>query len=189
MKIVKRIAAAGFCVCVFTTMARGTTLVRMDLRELATSADAVVRAGCTGTEVRAERGAIWTFATFEVMEIMKGSAREVRLEVRLPGGQLGHVRESVEGVPKFSIGEEVGVFLERTTAGDFGIAGWVQGTFRVRRGTAESEPSVTQDSSGFGVFDSRTRQFTTMGIRKMPLSLFRMQVASTLAARQRRQVR
>jgi hypothetical protein len=189
MKLAKRIAAAGFFVCAFTALSRGTTLARMDLRELALSAELVVRARCAGTEVRAERGAIWTFAKFEVIETLKGSTQLGLIEVRLPGGQLGHVREIVEGVPKFSGGEEVALCLERTTAGDFGITGWAQGTFRVRRGAADSEANVTQDSSGFGVFDARTRQFTTIGIRKMPLSVFRTQIASALAPFEKRQTR
>jgi hypothetical protein len=189
MKLAKKIAAAGLCVCAFTAVSRGTTLARMDLRELALSAELVVRARCEGTEVRAERDAIWTFAKFEVIETLKGPAQLGRIEVRLPGGQIGHVRESVEGVPKFTAGEEVVLCLERTTAGDFGITGWVQGTFRVLRGAANSEANVTQDGSGFGVFDARTRQFTTIGIRKMPLSVFRTQVASALAPVERRQTR
>jgi hypothetical protein len=189
MKLAKRIAAAGFFVCAFTALSRGTTLARMDLRELALSAELVVRARCTGTAVRAERGAIWTFAKFEVIETLKGSAQSEQIEVRLPGGQLGHVRESVEGVPKFSAGEEVVLCLEHTTAGDFGITGWVQGTFRLQRRGEGAEASVTQDSSGFGVFDARTRQFTTIGIRKMPLSAFRTEIASALASVEKRQTR
>lgn len=189
MRVAKRIAAAGFFVCAFTAISRGTTLARMDLRQLAQTAELVVRARCTGSEVRADRGAIWTFTEIHVIETLKGIERAESIEVRLPGGQIGRVRESVEGVPKFFVGEEVVLFLERTTAGDYGITGWVQGTFRVHRGAQESDPSVTQDSSGFGVLDPRTRQWTTMGIRKVPLSAFRTQVASALATSERRRIR
>lgn len=186
MKFAKRIAAAGFFVCAFSALSRGTTLARMDLRELTASAELVVRGKCIGAEVRAERGAIWTFAEFSIIETLKGGLQEKRVEVRLPGGQLGHVRESVEGVPKFTSGEEIVLFLERTSAGDYGISGWVQGTFRVHPGEVDAEPTVTQDSSGFGVFDAKTRQFTTIGIRKMALSTFRAQVAAAVATHEKR---
>jgi hypothetical protein len=195
MKFAKQFAIAAFLACAFSNGGTATTLARMNLSELTTSAEIIVRGRCIRTEVRQEvyadaRGegrAIWTFATFDVLETLKGAVIAQQIKVRLPGGQIGHIRETVEGVPQFFAGDEAVLFLERTSAGDYGITGWVQGSFRVHRSAAaDSEPSVTQDSSGFGVFDSHTKQFTSTGIRKMPISIFRTQIAVAIAAHERK---
>ena len=49
------------------------------------------------------------------------------------------------------------------------MAGWVEGTFRIARDPRTGSEIVTQDSSGFAVFDAATRTFRTEGIRKMPI--------------------
>jgi hypothetical protein len=169
--------------------AQATTLAKMDLAALARAADVVVDGRCVGVEVRAERGAIWTFAEFAVVETLAGTlAGEQRVIVRLAGGQIGHLRESVDGVPRFAVGEEAVLFLERTSAGDYGISGWTQGTFRVRRGGG-GESAVTQDSAGFAMFDARTRQLETSGIPRMTMTEFRTRLAAAMAARTRATVR
>ena len=53
--------------------ARATTLARLSLDQLAAGSDAVARVRCAGAESRWENGSIWTVATLEVLENMKGS--------------------------------------------------------------------------------------------------------------------
>ena len=125
-----------------------------------------------GAESRWETGSIWTFAEFEVMETFKGSPPRT-LRVRLPGGRVAHLEMKVEGVPRFAAGDEVVLFIERTSAGDYGLTSWAQGTFRVHRDAA-GDSRLTQDSSRFAVFDTHTHQFATSGIRDLPLSEFRV---------------
>jgi hypothetical protein len=166
-----------------------TTLAKMDLAQLARAAEVVVDGRCVGLQVRREGGSIWTFAEFNVKETLAGPApSEGRVTVRLAGGQIGHLRESVDGVPRFAVGEEAVLFLEKTSAGDYGISGWTQGTFRVRRAANEDETTVTQDSAGFAVFDARTRQFETDGIARMTMGEFRARLAAAIAARTRKRV-
>jgi hypothetical protein len=183
MKLCKRTprlaATIALCVWAFGLAAHATTLVRMDLSALARSADLIVRARLTGSETRWENGAIWTFADFAVIEPLKG-APLATVRVRLPGGRTGHMETRIEGVPQFAAGEEAVLFLERTSAGDYGITSWAQGTFRVRR-SAAGEATVTQDTSQYAVFDARTRRFTSDGVRDLPLSSFRAQVAAAIA--------
>jgi hypothetical protein len=188
MKLCKRtprlVATIALCVWAFGLAAHATTLVRMDLSALARSAELIVRARFTGSKTRWENGAIWTFADLAVIEPLKG-APPATLRVRLPGGRTGHVETRIEGVPQFAAGEEAVLFLERTSAGDYGITSWAQGTFRVRRSAAGGEATVTQDTSQYGVFDARTRQFTSDGVRDLPLSAFRTQVAAAIAGTRR----
>jgi hypothetical protein len=155
--------------------AGATTLVRMDLAALARSAEIIVRARCIHSEMKWESGSISTFDDFAVLETFKGAPPQA-LRVRLPGGRVNHTEIKIEGVPAFTVGEETILFVEKTSAGDYGVTSWAQGTFRIHR-SATGDARITQDTSHFAVFDSHTRQFTTAGIRNLPLNDFRLQLA------------
>jgi len=165
------------------TAFRATTLARMSLDQLAAAADAVARVRCDSAGSQWENGAIWTVTTFDVVESMKG-ALPPQVTVRLPGGRVGHLTAAVDGTPKFSAGDEAVVFLERSRAGGFSVAGWVEGTFRITRDPRNGHETVTQDSSTFAVFDPATRVFRIEGVRRMPLEQFRGRVAAAIARTQ-----
>jgi hypothetical protein len=160
-----------------------TTLARLSLDQLAAAADAVARVRCTSIESRWENNEIWTMTSFEIVETMKGTL-PIRIMVRLPGGRVGHLTASVDGTPRFIAGDEAVVFLERSRAGGFSVAAWVEGTFRISRDPRSGLETVTQDSSTFSVFDPATRAFRTEGIRLMPLELFRERVAAAVTRAQ-----
>jgi hypothetical protein len=155
--------------------ANATTLVRMDLAALARSAEIIVRARCIHSETKWEPESISTFDDFAVLETFKGAPPQI-LRVRLPGGRVNHTEVKIEGVPAFAIGEETILFVEKTSAGDYCITSWAQGAFRIHR-EASGDARLTQDTSHFAVFDPHTRQFTTTGIRNLPLNDFRLQLA------------
>lgn len=176
---INRAAFIAVCLC-WALSAEATTLVRMDLDALARSAELIVRARCRATETRWESGSIWTFTEFQVLEIFKGASPQI-LRVRLPGGRTRNMQTRVDGVPQFSLGEETVLFVERTSAGDFGVTSWAQGTFRVIRDNS-GEVRLTQDTSHFAVFDPRARRFSSTGIRNVPMSDFRRMLSDALAA-------
>ena len=155
--------------------AHATTLVRMDLAALARSAEIIVRARCIHSETKWEPESISTFDDFAVLETFKGAPPQI-LRVRLPGGRVNHTEVKIEGVPAFATGEETVLFVEKTSAGDYGITSWAQGTFRIHR-AASGDARLTQDTSHFAVFDPHTRQFSTAGVRNLPLNDFRQQLA------------
>jgi len=165
------------------TSIHATTLARLSLDQLAAAADATARLRCTGAQSRWENGQIWTVTSFDVMETMKG-ALPARITVRLPGGRVGHLTTTVDGTPKFNTADEAVVFLERSRAGEFSVAAWVEGTFRIRRDPRTGLETVTQDSSNFAVFDAATRTFHTEGIRRMPMEQFRERVAAAVTRAQ-----
>src|SRR5579863_1306799 len=152
IRIILSLAAALLC---FPAI-RATTLARLSLDQLAAGSDAVARVRCVSAQSRWEYGSIWTITTAEVVETMKGNLpREI--EVRLPGGRVGHLTSSVDGAPKFGLEDEAVLFLERSRMGGFTVAGWVEGTFRISRDPRTLAETVTQDSSAFAVFDPATR--------------------------------
>lgn len=153
-------------------IATATTMVRLDLRALANAAHVIARVRCVSARSLWENGTLWTFVDFRVLETIKGGPHDGdRLTVRLPGGRAGHLQTKVDGVPDFSSLEEVVLFLEPTSAGDWGITGWKQGTFRVRNEAGKM--IVTQESSEFPLYDRRTKSFLVERIQRMEIEEFR----------------
>lgn len=177
------VLGAGLILFSFPTGA--TTLARMSMDQLAVAADAVARVRCVRVESRWENGAIWTVSSFDVIETMKGSTA-ARILVRLPGGHVGHMTAIVDGAPIFRAGDDAVIFLERSSAGEFSISGWVQGTFRISRDLQTGNETVTQDSGAFAVFDSATRAFHAEGVHKMPIGQFRQNLAAAVGRARRR---
>lgn len=164
----------------FHPFAHATTLVRLSLDQLAAGSDAVARVRIVSTESRWGEGSIWTLATAKVVEGMKGTLPP-EIVIRVAGGHVGHLIATVEGTPKFHPGDDAIVFLQRSGAGDFSVAGWVEGTFRISPDPRSGNETVTQDSSTFAVYDTATRTFRAEGIRRMPIAEFRGRVAAALA--------
>ena len=189
MMTIRKFAALALVAISFAATAPvlATTLKRMSLPDLSRAAHTIVRARCVANSTRWDTGEIWTFTTFDVEEIWKGSA-PAQITVRLLGGKSGNLTSTVSGVPRFAPGEELVLFLERTTAQDFSIVSWVQGTFRIGRDRTTDEEIVTQDTAAFAVFDPASQRFETTGVRKMPVGAFHsLVVASARAAQGSRQ--
>jgi hypothetical protein len=158
--------------------ALATTLKRMSVGDLSRAAHTVVRARCAANSARWDAGEIWTFTTFDIEETWEGSA-PAQITVRLLGGSTGNFTSTVSGVPRFSPGEELILFLERTPAQDFSIVSWMQGTFRIGLNGTTGEETITQDTAAFPVFDPASQRFEATGIRKMPISTFRSLVITS----------
>jgi hypothetical protein len=138
--------------------AMATTLARLDLGQLTAQAAAVVRARCFAVEVRAEAGGRWTLTTFQRTQLWKGEV-PLRFVVRLPGGASGGLRETVEGVPQFTAGEEAVLFLEPLRAGNWTIVGWAQGTYRIRSDARSGVERAAPDAEGMLLLDPRSGAF------------------------------
>jgi len=160
-----------------------TTLKRMSLPDLSRAAHTIVRARCVANSTRWDTGEIWTFTTFDVEEIWKRSA-PAQITVRLLGGKSGNFTSTVSGVPRFAPGEELVLFLERTTAQDFSIVSWVQRTFRIGRDRTTDEEIVTQDTAASAVFDPASQRYEATGVRKMPVGAFHSLVVAPAQAAQ-----
>ena len=170
------VAALGFS---GAGVAHATTLMRMSITSLSRAARAIVRARCVTNETRWDAGEIFTFTNFDVEEIWKGSP-PAQVTVRLIGGHAGNLTSTVSGVPRFEPGEELVLFLEPTSAGDYSVVSWVQGTFRIERDNSTGDETITQDTAAFPVFDPASHRFEALGIRKMRAESFRELVAVSI---------
>ena len=163
-----------------------TTLKRMSVADLTHAAQAIARVRCASNAARWEGGEIWTFTTFDIEETWKGSLPP-RITVRLLGGTSGNLTSKVSGIPRFAENEKVVLFLERTSAGDFSVVSWAQGTFRISRDRVTQAEIVTQDAAAFAVFDPVSHRFEANGIRRLPTwELYAVVTAAIEAQRGRR---
>src|SRR5271154_2468761 len=161
-----------------------TTLERMSVAKMTQHAQLVVRAQCLANSVAWDSGEIWTFTSFEVEDSWKGvpTGALQQVTVRLLGGSAGNLTSTVSGVPRFRPGEEVILFLQTTTRGDFSVVSWAQGTFRIHRDARSGAEIVVQDTAAFDTYDPATRQFDAEGIRNLPVEGLRLRVQSALTA-------
>jgi hypothetical protein len=153
-------------------VANSTTLARMSVAQMAHAAKLVVRARCVSNSTSWDAGEIWTFTTFAVDETWKGTHPENSnqyLTVRMLGGTVGNLTSVVSGVPRFAPGEEVVLFLEPTSRGDFSIVSWVQGTFRVHHDLRSTQQIAVQDTASFDTFEPSMRQFRSTGLRNISI--------------------
>ena len=88
--------------------------------DLARRASMIVRATVVSQEARLEsvggRPRPFTFVTLARLETIRGDA-PVAFTVRLPGGRVGDFVSWTAGTPKFAVGSEVVLLLERTAGG------------------------------------------------------------------------
>jgi hypothetical protein len=90
------------------------------------------------------------------------------------------LRSHVDGVPTFTVGEEVYLFLWGQPGQPYRVLGWSQGTFRVARDGLTGMENVTQDSAAASLFDPQTRQFRRGGIRNLPVAVFQWRLRKEL---------
>ncbi len=154
-----------------STAVRSTTLVHMSVAQMTQTAELVIRARCVENSVRWDQGEIWTFTTFAVEETWKGQqgfSSNQYLTIRLLGGTLGHFTSNVSGVPRFSPGEEVVLFLEPTGPhGYYSVVSWLQGTFRIHEDLRTGQIIAVQDTASFETFEPSTQKFRESGLRNI----------------------
>jgi hypothetical protein len=140
--------------------AAATTMLRIDLTELAQTADTVVHGTVRRMESRwsGDHRRIITDVELEVSETLKGQAGSTVLLIQ-PGGRVGDIGQVVHGLASFSEGEEVVVFLERHGSEAFKVKAMAQGKYQVRR-SADSKTvlAVPQDTGDSLLLDPATRK-------------------------------
>jgi len=157
---VQSAAALGMALLSTVLPAIATTLARLDVGQMTAHAAGVIRARCVAVATRADARGVWTLSTFERHENWKGSLPP-HIVVRLPGGAAGGRRETVEGVPRFAPGEEVVLFLEPLSTGEWTITGWALGSYRIRRDRPNGLERAVPDAGGMRVLDPKSGEFRT----------------------------
>lgn len=162
--------------------AAATTMLRIDLPELAQGSDTVVHGTVRRTESRwsSDKRRIVTDVEVEVTEALKGQAGSTVLVVQ-PGGRVGDVGQVVHGLASFSEGEEVVVFLERRGTSAFRVMGMAQGKYQVRRSAdGRSVLAVPENTGDALLLDPSTRQPSTTAQRTLTLDELKAAIKTAL---------
>lgn len=135
--------------------ARATVVLEVGLDEMSRSSDVIFHGTVTRTDVVALQGQatrLVTDITFSVAEVVKGRALapDPTFTLRLIGGARNGLELRIPGMPRFTPGDEVLLFLERTDDG-FALTGLSQGRFEVTRDPETGEAVVDRDVGGVGM--------------------------------------
>jgi hypothetical protein len=130
-------------------LAASASIVReMSVEQMAQMATEVVEGRVELLRAVSEEGRIDTIASVRVGSALKGDvAAGALLDVRLPGGRVGELAQTVAGAPVFEAGLEVVVFLwTDPETRQRRVLGLSQGAFRVE--TREQRREVVSDRRG-----------------------------------------
>ncbi len=108
----------------------GSIVPRMSLEELANEAASIVDGVVENVESRWENRMIFSYVTIRIEESLKGRRSRTAV-IRQVGGRIGNRVLDVPGMPAFTTGDRVVVFLKPNGNGTFHVVGMAQGRFRV----------------------------------------------------------
>ena len=168
------IAAGGFIVLLVHVTGWATTVIKMDLSALVEQSESIVQGKVEHVESAwdEQRKTIFTSVSVIVNEGLKGTPQS-RIVVRQLGGKLGAMNLSVVGMPPFHEGEEVILFLRRSSLSDYHVIGLSQGKFTVTEGF------VSANTSGIELLDRTAGKVVEGGISgRETLAAFKSRIRS-----------
>tara|TARA_B100000029_G_C17336017_1_gene873492 strand:+ start:311 stop:877 length:567 start_codon:yes stop_codon:yes gene_type:complete len=163
-----------FCIALLSTPLAATTVQRFSLAGLTANAERIVVGTCSKSEPRLIHGQIYTRYLFNVDTSIKGPAAD-QLELHLPGGHLQGVFTRIAGMPIFTPGDEVVLFLSaENSLGHAWPVGLTQGRFSILRHEPD-QPLVTQTIDDISLYtnpNSAKRVPLDLPAQGMPLDRF-----------------
>ncbi|MDQ2950395.1 MAG: hypothetical protein M3Y27_31390 [Acidobacteriota bacterium] len=166
--------------CVWFVPVYGTTLQQLSLDDMIRKSSEIVRGKvqCTGSAFRGST--LYTNYRVQVSEQWKGTPAP-QLDIAIPGGLSGVVRQTYAGAPVLADGQEFILFLWTSKSGLRQIIGLSQGLFNVQPVVGgvwmASRAPATEQMVGLG---GQLVQDTALA---MPLGDLRAKVLNTLAGR------
>src|SRR5262249_21703540 len=163
---------AAVLVLTLASSATATTVLRLDLPDLVNKADSIVQGRVEQVYVDwdAERNLAFTYSSINVDDPMKGARRQTVL-IRQVGGRVGKISMHVAGMPTFSQGEEVILFLNDMHNGTFMVVGMNQGKYQITQDYAIS------NASGIDLYNPKTGRIEIPAtVNRVPLETFKSQI-------------
>jgi hypothetical protein len=154
---------------------RPATLEQLSLDDMIAKSTAIVRGTVTDSYAAFSGRVIYTHYTVQVSERFKGAGTGT-VDVAVPGGVAGKLRQTFEGAPVFQKGEEYVFFLWTGATGPTQVVGLTQGLFAVGR-----DGSATRTASHEAMLEAGTARPVKDQTLVMPLSQLRSRIAAGLA--------
>lgn len=119
--------------CLLAAASQATTVLPVDASKAVDTAELIFTGHVVAMETATSLDGLYpfTFVTFEIAEIIKGSVEGAELTLRFEGGDLEELEETVEvvGIPQFELGDEVLLFVRNNGKAACPLVGWWQGRF------------------------------------------------------------
>lgn len=180
--LIRLLAAAAIAVSVLAAPALATTMVKLELPDLATRAPLIVVGTATAQQSEWFEKRIITRTTFTIEKAIKGEASGSITIVTL-GGVVDGIGQRVAGTARFAPDETAVVFLEPSPIDGWRVVGMAQGKLRIEPGVDGGR--VVRDLSGatlmqLGADGGPPREVT--GDSEIALDAFVARLAALLAA-------
>ncbi|MCK5689943.1 hypothetical protein KAI87_11770 [Myxococcota bacterium] len=131
----------AFILSLFSTSAHATVVQKANLEDLNKISEVVIHGIIRDIDPNLaanDKGPYRTRIQIEIIESIKGLKTEERtLTLEIPGGRNGKLVMRIPGMPRFAMGDEVVLLLERTGPGQLIYAGFSQGVYYVDRSAEE----------------------------------------------------
>ena len=156
---------------------QAATLERLSMDEMIQKSTEIVRGRVMTLGVSTRGSILYTLARVEVMERWKGSQNGV-IEVWIPGGRSGNLRQTFSGAPALAVGSEYVLFLWAGASGNRQVIGFSQGAFDVKL-DAKGNPQMQRSATSETMLDDRGREVGDVPVR-MSLADLRKLLKSSL---------
>jgi hypothetical protein len=132
--------------------------------------DSIVHGHVQSVQARYENNMVYTYTYVVVDDPLKGERRQT-VTLKHPGGTIGAMTMFFAGMPHFSAGDQVIVFLKNRQDGTFDVIGLNQGKYDVVDNVAVAHVS------GVSVMDPKTGLMSDESfIEKAPLETFKAKI-------------
>jgi len=159
---------------------RAATLERLTFDEMTSSATDIIYGQVLGSRVTVKNDSIYTHYSVQVQERWKGS-RQLVMDVVLPGGEAGGMRQKFAGVPRLDTGAQYVMFLWTGASGTTQLLGLTQGLFAVQENEV-GELTASRGVSGELMLDRLGKAVQDQAV-KMPLREMSSRVKTIAAAK------
>ena len=158
---------------------RAATLERLSMDDMIQKSTEIVRGRVMTLGVSTKGSILYTLVRVQVMERWKGPAVQV-VDVWMPGGRSGNLRQTFSGAPSLAVGSEYVLFLWAGTSGNRQVIGFSQGAFDVKL-DAKGNPQMQRAASAETMLDERGVEVGDVPVR-MSLSELRQRLKAALGA-------
>ncbi len=158
----------------------GATLEKLSLDEMVRKSTAIVRVRAEGSRTIQRGPLIYTLTRVSVIERWKGPEAS-SIEVAVPGGSLGALRQEFSGTPALERGAEYVLFLWTGKSGITYVIGLSQGVFELRR-DADGKLVAYRPASAATMLDPSTGRPVQDQALTLALSELRRRVERVMGA-------
>jgi hypothetical protein len=173
--------AAGLLLGVLACAAQAATLEYLATDDMIARSTAIVRGRVAGSSARLHGPLVYTHYAIQVSERLKGP-EAAQLDVVVPGGTAGELRQAFPGAPALVEGREYLLFLWTSQTGLTHVIGLSQGLFTVSRGAA-GDLVASRPASAEPMLDARSGRLISDQPVRLALRELRARIAASSARR------